>query len=138
MAIFTLKEARDLLPQVKEVTQHYYDVVEEMREQLENIEESSDIKRIEGLMNDAVGEWVEAVRNLGVEVKGLWLADFDSGDGYYYCWKLGEDDIEHFHSYDGGFAGPPAHFVAGVRLVGPDRGADSIPENQQTSRLTPG
>ena len=105
MAIFTLKEARDLLPQVKEVTQHYHDVVEEMREQLENLEESSDVKRLEGLMNDAVQEWVNAVRDLGVEVKGLWLADFDSGDGYYYCWKLGEEDIEHFHSYDGGFAG---------------------------------
>ena len=42
---------------------------------------------------------------LGVEVKGLWLADFDSGDGYYYCWQLGEDDIEHFHRYETGFAG---------------------------------
>ena len=48
---------------------------------------------------------LKAVRNLGVEVKGLWLADFDSGDGYYYCWKLGEDDIEHFHRYETGFAG---------------------------------
>jgi hypothetical protein len=40
-----------------------------------------------------------------VEVKGLWLADFDSGDGYYYCWQLGEEDIEHFHRYEVGFAG---------------------------------
>lgn len=105
MPIFTLQEARDLLPQVREVTQHYHDVVEELREELESPEGSDDIKRIEGLMNDAVQEWVKAVRDLGVEVKGLWLADFDSGDGYYYCWKLGEDDIEHFHSYGGGFAG---------------------------------
>ena len=105
MPIFTLQEARDLLPQVREVTQHYHDVVEELREELESPEGSGDIKRIEGLMNDAVQEWVKAVRDLGVEVKGLWLADFDSGDGYYYCWKLGEDDIEHFLSYEGGFAG---------------------------------
>ncbi|MYA96607.1 MAG: DUF2203 family protein [Nitrospinae bacterium] len=105
MAIFTLQEARALLPQIREVTQHYHDVVEALREELESPEGSGDIKRIEGLMNDAVQEWVKAVRDLGVEVKGLWLADFDSGDGYYYCWKLGEDDIEHFHSYEGGFAG---------------------------------
>ena len=105
MPIFTLQEARDLLPRVKEVTQHYHDVVEELREELESPEGSDDIKRVEGLMNDAVGEWVKAVRELGVEVKGLWLADFDSGDGYYYCWKLGEDDIEHFHGYAAGFAG---------------------------------
>ncbi len=105
MTMFTLQEARDLLPRVKEVTQHYYEVVEEMREQLENLEEPRDARRLEGRMNDEVGNWVKAVRNLGVEVKGLWVADFDSGDGYYYCWKLGEDDIEHFHRYETGFAG---------------------------------
>lgn len=97
MAMFTLQEARALLPKVKEVTQHHYDVVEEMREQLENLEDPRDAKRLEGRMNDEVGNWIKAVRGLGVEVKGLWVADFDSGDGYYYCWKLGEDDIEHFH-----------------------------------------
>ena len=105
MTMYTLPEARALLPQVKEVTQHYYDVVEEMREQLENLEEPRDAKRLEGRMNGEVGNWVKAVRGLGVEVKGLWVADFDSGDGYYYCWKLGEDDIEHFHRYETGFAG---------------------------------
>ena len=105
MVMFTLPEARALLPQVKDVTQHYYDVVEEMREQLETLEESSAVKRLEGRMNDEVGNWVKAVRDLGVEVKGLWVADFDSGDGYYYCWKLGEADIEHFHRYETGFAG---------------------------------
>ena len=105
MVMFTLQEARALLPQVKEVTQHYFDVVEEMREQLENLEEPRDAKRLEGRMNDEVGNCVKPVHNLGVEVKGLWVADFDSGDGYYYCWKLGEDDIEHFHRYETGFAG---------------------------------
>ena len=105
MAMFTLQEARALLPQVKEVTQHHYDVVEEMREQLENLEDPRDVKRLEGRMNDQVGNWIKAVRGLGVEVKGLWVADFDSGDGYYYCWRLGEDDIEHFHRYETGFAG---------------------------------
>ena len=105
MTMFTLQEARALLPQVKEVTQHHYDAVEEMREQLEDLEDPRDAKRLEGRMNDEVGEWIKAVRGLGVEVKGLWVADFDSGDGYYYCWKLGEDDIEHFHRYETGFAG---------------------------------
>ena len=105
MTMFTLQEARALLPQVREVTQHYHDVVEEMREQWENPGEPGAARRLEGRMNDAVGNWVKAVRSLGVEVKGLWVADFDSGDGYYYCWKLGEDDIEHFHRYETGFAG---------------------------------
>jgi len=105
MAMFTLQEARALLPQVKEVTQHYFEIVEEMREELEDLEGPRDARRLEGRMNAEVGKWVKAVRDLGVEVKGLWVADFDSGDGYYYCWKLGEDDIEHFHRYETGFAG---------------------------------
>ncbi len=105
MAIFTLEEARVLLPRVKEITQHSYEIVEELQEQLEATEEPREVRRLEALVHDALQKWAAAVKDLGVEVKGLWLADFDSGDGYYYCWQLGEDDIEHFHRYETGFAG---------------------------------
>lgn len=40
----------------------------------------------------------------GAEVKGLWLVDFDNGEGYW-CWKFGEDDIYYEHSYEAGFPG---------------------------------
>ena len=63
------------------------------------------MRRLEAQVNEVLQRWAAAVKELGVEVKGLWLADFDSGDGYYYCWQLGEDDIEHFHRYETGFAG---------------------------------
>jgi hypothetical protein len=105
MAIFTLEEARALLPQIKEVTQRYYDMVEELRESLQEPEDSAAVKRLERRINTVLQTWAAEIRDFGVEVKGLWLADFDSGDGYYYCWKLGEDDIEHFHRYETGFAG---------------------------------
>jgi hypothetical protein len=42
---------------------------------------------------------------LGVLVKGMWLVDFDSGDGIYYCWQHPEPTIEYFHDYGSGFAG---------------------------------
>jgi len=35
-------------------------------------------------------------------VKGLWLVDFDSGDGYW-CWSYPEEDLRHWHSYEGGY-----------------------------------
>ena len=105
MAIFTLEEARALLPQVKEVTQRYYDMVEELRESLPEPADPVAMKQLERRINTALQQWAVEIRGFGVEVKGLWLADFDSGDGYYYCWKLGEDDIEHFHRYETGFAG---------------------------------
>src|SRR5262245_28987268 len=100
MAIFTLEEARVLLPRVKEITQHSYEIVEELQAQLEATEEPREVLRLETQVNDALQKWAAALKDLGVEVKGLWLADFDSGDGYYYCWQLGEDDIEHFHHYN--------------------------------------
>ena len=40
----------------------------------------------------------------GLEAKGLWLVDFDNGEGYY-CWSYPESSITHYHGYDDGFAG---------------------------------
>ena len=51
-----------------------------------------------------VHEWASRIHALGLEIKGLWLVDFDSGAGYY-CWKYPEPSLDHFHGYDEGFAG---------------------------------
>lgn len=51
-----------------------------------------------------VSGWAESVLGLGIEVKGLWLIDFDSGAGYY-CWKYPEPTLEYFHGYEEGFGG---------------------------------
>ena len=53
---------------------------------------------------EVVQEWADELRTLGLEIKGLWLVDFDSGAGYY-CWKYPEQSLNHFHSYEEGFAG---------------------------------
>ena len=90
--IFTLGEARDALPRVREITEEavarYESAGGEAEEQQQEI----------------VGEWVRQITALGVEVKGLWLVDFDSGAGYY-CWKYPELSLEYFHGYEEGFAG---------------------------------
>jgi hypothetical protein len=93
MAIFTLEEARALLPRVQEVTQRYYEVVEALQQSLDDPDNAGAVRRLERHINAELQQWATALQELGVEVKGLWLADFDSGDGYYYCWQLGEDDI---------------------------------------------
>ena len=90
--IFTLEEARDLLPRVKDLTSDAVVRYGRLSGDLEEERES------------VVREWMRAVRSLGVEIKGLWLVDFDSGAGYY-CWKYPEPALNHFHGYEEGFSG---------------------------------
>jgi len=89
---FTLDEARALMPKVQELTA---DAVERYAKLPGDLEDA----RLE-----VVQEWAEELRTLGLEIKGLWLVDFDSGAGYY-CWKYPEQSLNHFHSYEEGFAG---------------------------------
>ncbi len=70
MAIFTLEEARMLLPQVRDITQHYYDLVEEQREALVDPNDTAEVARVEQRMNELLQEWVSAINALGVDVKG--------------------------------------------------------------------
>ena len=90
--IFTLDEARAMLPRVKELTS---DAVARFT-QLPGDQEDERRAIVEG--------WVGDLKALGCEIKGLWLVDFDSGGGYY-CWKYPEPALDHFHGYEEGFAG---------------------------------
>ena len=51
-----------------------------------------------------VTAWAQRISSLGCEVKGVWLVDWDSGDGYY-CWRFPEQALSYFHTYDEGFEG---------------------------------
>jgi regulator of sirC expression with transglutaminase-like and TPR domain len=90
--IFTFDEAKALLPRVRELT-------EEAASRYGQLTADMEIER-----HDLVSRWAKELTSLGLEIKGLWLVDFDSGAGYY-CWKYPEKDLAHFHSYEEGFAG---------------------------------
>lgn len=81
-----------LLPEVQRITSEAADRIDAL-----DSEDPADYQRV-------VGEWAEAILAHGIEVKGLWLIDFDSGAGYY-CWKHPEPALEYFHGYDEGFGG---------------------------------
>jgi hypothetical protein len=51
-----------------------------------------------------VQRWAESVMGLGIDVKGIWLVDFDNGSGYY-CWQYPEESLQYFHGYEDGFRG---------------------------------
>ena len=51
-----------------------------------------------------VQSWAQDLIARGLEIKGLWLVDFDNGSGYY-CWRFPEERLEFYHSYEDGFGG---------------------------------
>lgn len=98
--IFTYEEAAGLLPAVQQLTGDAVAQLEKLAEKQEPEEPEELSPEYEAI----VGRWAEAVMNLGIEVKGLWLIDFDCGSGYY-CWKHPEPALQYFHGYEEGFAG---------------------------------
>ena len=57
-----------------------------------------------------VARCVEGIQELGAQVKdvGEGLVDFPArreGEDVLLCWKLGEDEIAHWHGLEEGFAG---------------------------------
>lgn len=90
--IFSYEQAVALLPEVQRIT-------------------SEAVERVENTVSDQaeayeriVQDWAGAIMAMGIEVKGLWLIDFDSGAGYY-CWQHPEPALEYYHGYDEGFGG---------------------------------
>jgi hypothetical protein len=90
--IFSYEQAVALLPEVQRVT----------NEAVERVENS--VSAEPATYERIVTEWSDAIVALGIEVKGLWLIDFDSGGGYY-CWQHPEPALEYFHGYEEGFGG---------------------------------
>jgi hypothetical protein len=94
---FSYAEARALLPRVRELTDVAY-------RRVEAIEERPPSEATHEEIESVVAEWARQMIELGLEVKGAWLADFDNGSGCY-CWRYPEDDLLYFHSYEDGFKG---------------------------------
>jgi hypothetical protein len=103
--IFSLDQARELLPHVKHMTADAVRRAESLAAQLHGIpEDDPEHATLRAALSEVVNGWAEALQTLGVEAKGLWLVDFDNGDGYY-CWCYPEPSITHYHGYGDGFAG---------------------------------
>ncbi len=101
---FTLAEANQTLPLVKQITRDSYEELEVIKKKLRNFVPSDPrVVLVERQYEEIVKKWISKLERLGLIVKGLWLVDFDTGDGYL-CWKYPELEVSHYHSYTGGFA----------------------------------
>ena len=103
--VFNLEEAKALMPEVKRLTEPVYMLAGSLAEELQDAEDAQDSALQDALkerLQALIESWSASIQDLDAEVKGLWLVDFDSGDGYW-CWAYPEDQLDHWHSYEGGF-----------------------------------
>ncbi|HUF17300.1 MAG TPA: DUF2203 family protein [Thermoanaerobaculia bacterium] len=97
--IFSYEDAIALLPEVQRLTHTAVETLESLVSGQGDtpIEAEIEFERI-------VDGWARSIMALGIDVKGLWLIDFDNGSGYY-CWKYPETSLQYFHGYEEGFSG---------------------------------
>lgn len=103
--VFTLEEAREILPVIFRITKAHSQKVEALIERLDGMAgQNEDLSSsLELQVNQLIQDWQNKIQKLGALPKGLWIADFDAGDGYY-CWKFPERSIEYWHRYSDGFS----------------------------------
>lgn len=94
--VFSYGEASVLLPEVRQATEEAYRRVERLA--------ASGGSAAQAEADAVVEAWAQGLHARGLEIKGLWLVDFDNGSGYY-CWRYPEERLEFYHSYDEGFGG---------------------------------
>lgn len=93
--VFSYEEATGLLPEVRQATEEAYLRVERL---------AVSGKSAQAEVDSVVQDWARGLIARGLEIKGLWLVDFDNGSGYY-CWRYPEPRLEFYHSYEDGFGG---------------------------------
>jgi hypothetical protein len=98
--IFSYTEALSLLPEVQRLTSLAAERVEALKAAVGGAHGAETHRQID----EVVTGWANALLERGIQVKGLWLVDFDNGSGYY-CWRHPEPGLHFFHSYEDGFGG---------------------------------
>lgn len=103
--IFSYEEAVLTFPAVRDLTHAAVRRIEAMVNRLQSRDAlEAQREELEAEYNRILQAWGEEIGALGCEVKGLWLVDWDAGDGFY-CWRYPEEILGHFHGYEDGFSG---------------------------------
>ena len=121
---FTLADANRTLPLISRIVRDLVGRYPDWRELVEEYELLTSSQRADApnprlallerqvtALAREIDGYIHEVTELGAEVRSpldSGLVDFPGthdGRPIFYCWKLGEGVIEHWHERDGGFAG---------------------------------
>lgn len=96
--LFNLAEARALLPLVRTITEYHQAELGPIQLRLNKIL-SNDPRRpvIELEYEQVVSRWRSKVEQLGPQVFGLWVVEFDVGEGVL-CWRYPEFSLNYFRA----------------------------------------
>jgi hypothetical protein len=103
---FNFEEARALIPRVREITASAHSRIQELSSEITRLGPgTARSRKLQEWINTVVQDWAAQIEATGALAKGVWTVDFDSGDGFFFCWTHDEEELSHFHSYDEGFPG---------------------------------
>ena len=94
--IFSLAEAQSLLPVVRKVTRRAVGDFEPVRLRYRNLLDCDPRKPPLALQYEKIVRlWITKMERFGLVARGLWVVDFDTGDGYL-SWKYPELRLAFF------------------------------------------
>jgi hypothetical protein len=104
--LFDLDSANSRVRVIFHFTRDISRTVDQLMARLEALDpaDTAASRKLEAEVERLIEGWNSKVRKLGGKPKGLWLVDFDCGDGYF-CWKFPEKEIQYWHDRQSGFPG---------------------------------
>lgn len=101
----SLAEARKMVPLVLRVTDRWYKEAHRLATEFETATTQDQKDLAEEQLQQVIMTWSDQIRCIGGEAKGPWLVDFDTGRGFYWCWRYPERELAYYHTHEAGFAG---------------------------------
>jgi hypothetical protein len=119
--VFDYEQARAMIPQVREITAESNARVQELSSEITRAPKgSAHTRKLKEWINIVIHHWAERIEQIGALPKGVWTVDFDSGEGFFFCWTYDEEELSYFHLYEEGFPGRKPlteHHKAGSLLL---------------------